>query len=114
MATTYAITALARDTTGSKRRHSGVATGTGTYAATDNITAAALGLHTIEGFQASCANEATPLAFEVRPVVAANKQSVVIRLFGTNATPGAAVPDPQVTAGTATTGYFFDFEATGT
>src|SRR5262245_14640056 len=98
MAVTYAITNLVRDFTMARRFNSGTATATGTYSAGgDSITAAALGLAVIDSFDVGPAVEGTPLKFDVRPVIAANKQSVAIQLFGTNAGPGPAVPDPQVT-----------------
>lgn len=117
MAVTWAITNLKRNVEGAKRAHRGTATATptATYSTGgDSITAAALGLHTIEAFNPSATQNATPLAFQPRAVVAANGQSVAIRLFGTNAAPGAAVPDPQVTAATNVDNYAFDFEAIGT
>lgn len=115
MATVWTITNLKRNVEGGKRTHRGLATAAAasTYADTDVITAAALGLHTIEAFNASPSFNNT-LVFQVRPVVAATGLNVAPQLFGTNAVPGAAVGDPKVTAGTATATYAFDFEAVGT
>lgn len=114
MAATYAVTNLVRDVSGSKRRNYGTATATGTYSTGgDSMSAAAFGLRVLDNVISSVLQEGTPLAFQPIAVIASDKQSVSIRLFGTNAVPGAAVADPQVTAGTTITGYAFTFEAVG-
>lgn len=111
MAVTFAVTNLKRDITGSKRLHRGTLTPTGTTtAAGDAISAATLGLHAIENLASVTPASNGTLAFQVLYVPSTGK----IKFFGTNATPGAAVADPEVTAGTTVTSYAFDFIAYGT
>lgn len=115
MAVVWAVSNLKRDSAGSVRLHTGTLTATGTYTtAGDDVLATTLGLHTIRSFVNTEAENATPLVFALRPVVASDQSKVTIQAFGTNAAPGAAVADVQVTAGTTLTGYAFDFQAFGT
>jgi hypothetical protein len=110
MAVTFAVTGLKRDVGGSKRTHRGTITATGTVTAGgDAITPAALGLHVIESLALTPSDNGT-LVFEAKYVASTGK----IKFFGTNATPGAAVADPEVTAGTSVSTYAMDFEAVGT
>lgn len=116
MAVTWTVTNLVKDV-GARRYHSGTATATptSTYSSGgDNITAAQLGLGRIDEFRVTgTPQNATPLQFQARAVVAAGGATVAIRLFGTNAAPGAAVADPQVTAATNVDNYVFTFESAG-
>ena len=89
--------------------HRGTLTATGTVtAAGDAIAPSALGLPSIENLDLTPADNGT-LVFEAKWVRSSGK----IKFFATNATPGAAVADPEVTAGTSVSTYAMDFEAVG-
>ena len=114
MAVTGAVSGLTRAVAGSKRVHRGLITATGTTTDDgDAITAAALGLTVIEDlvitspFVDSTSNPV--LAYQARYNPASGK----IVFFATNATPGAAVADPQITDGSTVTNYSARFQATG-
>lgn len=113
MAATFAITDLTRSVHGNQRYHTGTITATGTTSDDgDAITPAALGLTVIvdlvlEPFVDNTANP--ELAFAARW----NKASGKIVFYATNAIPGAAVADPQITDGTTVTGYSARFRALG-
>lgn len=113
MAATYAVTNFTRDIT-AKRIHRGTLTATGTYTGPggDTVTAALFGLAVITDLRLEPFASATPLVFQAR-YSKTNDTSGVIKLFGTNAAPGAAVADPEVTGGTAVTGFTCAFEAIG-
>jgi hypothetical protein len=109
MALTFAVTDLTRDVTASKRVHRGTITATGTNTAGgDAITPAALGLSLIESLKLTPSDNGT-LAFQAKWIKSTGK----IKFFGTNAVPGAAVGDPEVTAGTTLSTYALNFEAVG-
>lgn len=109
MAITFAVTALLRDVTASKRRHTGVITATGTNTAGgDAVTPALFGLSVIDNLKLTPADNGT-LVFTPKWIKSTGK----VKFFATNAAPGAAVADPEVTAGTSLSTYAMDFEATG-
>lgn len=109
MAVTFAVTNLLRDVTGSKREHRGTITATGTNTAGgDAVTPQQFGLTVLESLQLSPQYNGT-LAFQARYVPSTGK----IIFFGTNAAPGAAVADPEVTAGTTVSTYAAEFTAKG-
>lgn len=109
MAVTFAVTNLVKDVSGSKRLHRGTITATGTTtAAGDAIAPTAVGLTSLESLQLSPSYNGT-LVFQARYVPSTGK----IIFFGTNAVPGAAVADPEVTAGTTVSTYACEFTAMG-
>src|SRR5687767_12553041 len=109
MALTFAVTNLKRSVAGDKRVHYGTITATGTNTAGgDAVTPAALGLSVVDSLELTPSDNGT-LVFEAKYI----KSSGKIKFFGTNATPGAAVGDPEVTAGTTLSTYAMDFVATG-
>jgi hypothetical protein len=109
MAVTFAVTNLTRDVT-SKRLHRGTITATGTTTAGgDAIAASALGLSVIDNLDLANPSYNGTLAFQARY----NRGTGKIQFFGTNATPGAAVADPEITAGTSVSTYAVEFEAVG-
>lgn len=118
MALTFAVTELTRNVIGAQREHSGLITATGTNTADgDSITAAALGLHLVYDLQPSTpavdSTSSPAAAFQVRFIPAADQLSGKLTFWGTNAVPGAAVADIEVTAGTTLTNYSFRFRAQG-
>lgn len=118
MALTFAVTELVRNVTGNVRAHYGTITATGTNTADgDSITAAALGLGRIFDLQPSTpavdSVSSPAAAFQVRFIPASTQLSGKLTFWGTNAAPGAAVADPEVTAGTTLTGNTFRFVAYG-
>lgn len=118
MALTFAVTGLVRNVSGNQRQHSGLVTVTGTNTANgDAITAAQLGMELLYDLQPSTpAVDSTSnpaAAYQVRFIPAANQLSGLVTFWGTDATPGAAVADPEVTAGTTLTNYTFRFVAYG-
>ena len=112
MAVTFTISGLIRDTTGSRRRHSGLITCSGTT--TDNgdaITAAQLGLHVIEDLNLDAAGDSASnpeAAFVVRW-----EKTLGTISFYSQATAGATTPLAAITDGTSVTGYLIRFEAYG-
>jgi len=109
MAITFAVTNLNRNVEGAKRVHRGTITATGTNTAGgDAVTPALFGLSVLEGLNLTPSDNGT-LSFEAKWVKSTGK----IKFFGTNATPGAAVADPEVTAGTSLSTYALEFEAVG-
>jgi hypothetical protein len=118
MALTFAVTELVRNVVGNQRQHSGLITATGTNTANgDAVTAAQLGLGLVYDLQPSTpAVDSTTdpaAAFQVRFIPATTQLSGLVTFWGTDATPGAAVADIEVTAGTTLTGYSFRFVAYG-
>lgn len=110
MALTFAASSTTRTVAGNKRVVRGILTPTGTNTAGgDAISAATLGLHTLEHLGLDLASDGTT-AFKARYV----KSSGKIKFFGVDAIPGAAVDDPEVTAGTTLTDFAMNFEAVGT
>lgn len=80
-----------------------------------SVTAVSLGLHSIKALQLSPFYNGT-LVFQPKVSIADPKNgslSATVRLFATNAAPGPAVPDPEVTNATALVSYSSDFEAIG-
>jgi hypothetical protein len=115
MAVTYALTNQKLSVMGNNRYISGTLTATGTYTTGgDAVTAATLGMHTISDFDITTAINSTPTQFVARPSYTPPTTSVLIQYYGTNAVPGAAVADPQLTSATSITGYAFQFTALGT
>lgn len=109
MAITFAVTQLVRDVTASKRVHRGKITATGTNTAGGDAAAASLfGLSVLDQLNLTPADNGT-LQFSPKWVKSTGK----IKFFGTNAVPGAAVGDPEVTAGTTLSTYEMEFEAVG-
>lgn len=109
MAITFAVTNLKRSVAGDKRVHFGTLTATGTNSAGgDAVTPASMGLSVIDSLELSPSDNGT-LVFEAKYI----KSSGKIKFFATNATPGAAVADPEVTAGTSLSTYAMDFVASG-
>jgi hypothetical protein len=118
MALTFALSGLRRNVAGDTREHVGLLTLTGTNTADgDTITAASLGLELIYDLQPSTpavdSTSSPALGYQVRFIPAANQLSGKVTFWGTNAVPGAAVADPEVTAGTTLTNYSFRFRAIG-
>lgn len=118
MALTFAVTGLTRNVIGAEREHRGLITATGTNTPDgDSITAAALGLELLYDLQPSTpavdSTSSPAAAYQVRFIPAADQLSGKLTFWGTNAAPGAAVADPEVTAGTTLTGYSFRFRALG-
>lgn len=118
MAITFAVTQLVRNVPGALREHTGLITATGTNTADgDTLTAAALGLSNITDLTLTTPavdSTASPAAaYQARFIPNAGGASGKITFWGTNAAPGAAVADPEVTAGTTLTGYSFRFRALG-
>lgn len=113
MAITFAITDLLRDVGGSKRRHAGTITCTGTTTDDgDTIAASALGLSVIDDLQCMPFLDSTSNP-ENAFIGTFNKNSGKIVFHTAHGTPGGAVPLLQVTDGTSLTGYFARFEAIG-
>lgn len=74
----------------------------GTYtAAGDSLTASAFGLKNIDTFEPQGLLNNGTLAFQCGYDYTNKK----LKVYGTNATPGPAVGDPDLTAGTSLTGY---------
>src|SRR5260221_13671417 len=102
MAVAIVASNIRKENQGSNRVHTGTLTsGSGdTYLTSGfTVTAAQLGLHSIRSLQITAWQNATPLVFQGRVVIADTKNgssSATVFLYGTNATPGAAVADPQV------------------
>lgn len=119
MAVTLTVSNLRKFVQGSERVAAGTLTsgGADTYLTNGfTVTAASLGLHTIRSLQLTAFTNATPVAFQPRVTVADPKNgstSATVRLYGTSAGPGPAVPDPEVTNSTALVTYASDFEAIG-
>jgi hypothetical protein len=117
MAITYAVSDLSRNVVGSQRLHSALLTITGTNTADgDAITAAAMGLELffdVDTDEAADSTTSPTAVFQTKAIVATNKLSALITFWGTNAAPGAAVADPEVTAGTTLTGSSFRIRAWG-
>lgn len=114
MAVTWAVSGLERTVDGNVRVHRGLLTATGTTSDDgDAIAASALALSVLSDlvitspFVDSTSNP--ELAYQARYNPASGK----IVFFGTNAIPGAAVADPQITDGTTVTNYSARFVAYG-
>lgn len=119
MAVVWAVTNLKRDVT-SKRVHTGTLTATGTYTAGgDTITAAALGLSSIERLDLSQLNDANanPVNLQAIPVKVTDaswKIAVACNVVGAvNTATVAAGKGTALTAAETLTGYTCFFEARG-
>lgn len=109
MALTFAVTQFTRDVTASRRVHRGKLTATGTNTAGgDAVTPALFGLSVVDQLKLTASDNGT-LVFQPKWIKSTGK----IKFFGTNAVPGAAVGDPEVTAGTTLSTYEMEFEAVG-
>ncbi len=115
MAVTFAVTNLRRSLDGGAyRSHRGTITATGTTSDDGDTAAASLfGLSLLDDLQLTSpfvdSTSNPELSYQGR----FNRASGKIVLFGTNAVPGAAVADPQITDGTTVTGYSAEFVAIG-
>lgn len=104
---------------GNKRLHTALVTIAGTTTDNgDSITAAALGLHTVENLvmTSPAVDNVTTVAtaYAGRFIPVAGNLTGRLVFFGTNAAPGAAVADPEITAGTSLANYSFNCLAYGT
>lgn len=109
MAVTFAVTNLTRNVEGAKRVHRGTITATGTNTAGGDAAAATVfALTSLESLDLGPFYNGT-LVFQTKYIPSTGK----IIFLGTNAAPGAAVADPEVTAGTSVSSYAAEFTAVG-
>lgn len=120
MAVTWAVSALKRDVTASKRVHTGVLTATGTYTAGgDTVNASQFGLSVIDKLELTTLNDgtgtpATVVAIPVRVSDSQWKIAVADNVVGAvNTATIAAGKSLPLTAAESLTGYTCYFEAKG-